>query len=54
MIAATCDDVFAATCDLLLRVTICFYVRECVACDWVSMCDNVLRIAAMRDDLLLL
>ena len=37
------DDVIIAICDyVLLCVTICFYIRECVACDCVSVCDNVL------------
>jgi hypothetical protein len=58
-----CDNVLlcasmwqsVAICDnVLLCVTICFYVRECAACECVSMFDNMLWIAAMGDDLLLL
>jgi hypothetical protein len=40
--------------NVLLCVAICFYVREFVACDCVSMCDNVLWFSAMCDDVLLL
>ena len=50
-----CYVTICSSCDyVLLCVTICFYVREFVACECVSTCDDVLCIAAICDDLLLL